>query len=241
MAVRKRQKAGQTKQASNVFEHLNLELKEIKPLTHNQELAFSGFENDNCMLLLGKQGTGKSFIAIYKALLDVVQGRSNKVIIIRSPVASANIGFLPGTEEQKAEVYFAPYIDIINNLFGRGDAWAILTKHDLIECKLTAFIRGLTIDNATIVFDEIQNATLNEAITIVTRAGKNTKIHFCGDIAQCDITKKHERVINKFLAILNIMPEFRSVYFTIDDVVRSGLVKSFLLAQHKLYKDEVII
>lgn len=239
MAVRKRQKAGQTKQALNVFEHLNLELKEIKPLTHNQELAFSGFENDNCMLLLGSAGTGKSFQAVYHSLRDIAEGKANKLIIIRSPVTARDVGHLPGTLEDKAAVFEDPYVNIINELFGRADAYGILKKHNVIEFMLTSHVRGITIDYARIIFDEIQNASFNELSTILTRAGKNTVVHFCGDFHQTDL-KERDRALHLFTVILDKMPEFRSVIFTIHDCVRSGLARSFLFAQHKIYGDSLV-
>jgi phosphate starvation-inducible protein PhoH len=233
-------KQRRAKLATNLFDSLNLELRHISPKTPNQELAFEGFEQNKCMMLLGSAGSGKTMLSIYSALKDIKDGKAAKLVIVRSAVATADIGFLPGDLEAKGAAYEEPYVDIVNNLFGRGDAWGLLVKHDIITFRLTAYIRGITIDNAVVVYDEFQNGDLNQLAGIITRAGKNTKIHFCGDTAQSDIINKSKRVVGRFITILNTMPEYRSVVFTIDDVVRSGLAKSYLMAQHRLYGDEII-
>jgi phosphate starvation-inducible protein PhoH len=237
MAARRK---SQHKIVSSIFEHHNLELKTISPLTDNQKLAFTEFTNNNCMLLLGSAGSGKTFQAIYHVLKDIELGKIRKLIIVRSAVPTKDIGFLPGTLDDKALAYTDPYVSIINELFGRDDAYGILSKHNIIEFMLTSFIRGITLDHCGIIFDECQDASLNELITVITRAGKNTIIHYTGDYAQSDL-KHRDRVLPKFVAILNKMPEFRSVYFTINDCVRSGLARSFLIAQHQVYGDEIII
>jgi phosphate starvation-inducible protein PhoH len=237
MAARRKSKA---KITSSVFEHLNLELKHISPVTNNQKLAFDEFNNNYCMLLLGSAGTGKSFIGIYNILRDIELGKLHKLIIIRSAVPTKDIGFMPGDLDMKAAVYMEPYINIVNELFGRADAWGILFKHGIIDFMLTSFIRGITLDHCGIIFDEIQNATFNELSSVITRAGKNTKTHFVGDFHQSDL-KERDRALHLFTKILDRMPEFRSIVFSIDDCVRSGLAKSFLLAQHSVYGDKIMI
>ena len=238
MAKRKPQQ--QPRQFRNIFDSISLTLNHIKPLTGNQETAFEGFEQDKCMLLLGSAGTGKSYQATYDILRKIEQGKLRKLVIVRSPVQTKEIGHMPGGIEDKASFYTDPYVSIVNELFGRDDAWGILTKHGIIEFRLTSFIRGITLDYCGIVFDECQSATLNELITVITRAGKNTIVHFTGDFAQSDLKTK-DRVLSKFTCILERMPEFHCVYFTIYDCVRSGLARSFLLAQHSIYGDDVII
>lgn len=228
-----------SRKSTSIFEHLNLELREIKPLTDNQELTFDGFINGNCMLLLGSAGTGKSFQAVYHSLRDIAEGRANKLIIVRSPVTAVQLGFMPGNLAEKGEVFEDPYVNIVNELFGRADAYGILKKHNIIEFMLTSHVRGITIDYARIVFDEIQNSSFNELSTLITRAGKGTLTHFCGDFHQTDL-KERDRALHLFTVILDKMPEFRSVVFTIHDCVRSGLARSFLFAQHKIYGDALV-
>lgn len=237
----RKQRSKSSTKFRNIFQHCNLTLTKIQPLTTNQATAFSYFNDNHNLLLLGKAGSGKTYQAIYHALRDIEQGKARKLILVRSPVPTKDIGHLPGTLMEKANVYELPYAVIVNELFGRDDAYQSLVKHNVIEFMLTSYIRGLTLDNCIIIYDEIQNASINEASTIITRAGKNTKVHFCGDIAQCDLIRKSDRRINLFLNILQNMPEYRTVYFDIDDIVRGGLTKSFLTTQHELYGDEIII
>lgn len=240
MAKQQRRNKNSNSSFKNVFDSMNLELIAIEPKTDTQSDVFDSLDENQNLVLLGKAGCGKSFLAIYDGLKTIEEGKARKLVIVRAPVATHDIGHLPGDLAMKGSVYEEPYEAIVNELFKRGDAYGLLKKHDIIEFKLSAYIRGITIDNAVIVFDEIQNAKLGEAISVITRVGKGTKIHFCGDIAQTDL-KKHERQIDKFLYILDNMREFDTHYFAIEDIVRSGLVKSFLTTQYKLYGDEILI
>lgn len=237
---RKRKSSNQPRQFRNVFDSISLTLNHIKPLTPNQELAFDGFDQDKCMLLLGSAGTGKSYQAVYDILRKVEQGRLRKLVIVRTPIESSkSIGALPGSLEDKAAAFAEPYIGIVNELFGRDDAWGILVKHGIIEFMLTSHIRGITLDHCGIVFDEIQNASFGELSTVITRAGRNSLIHFCGDFHQSDL-KERDRALHLFTVILDRMPEFRTVVFTIHDCVRSGLARSFLINQYAVYGDKVV-
>jgi phosphate starvation-inducible protein PhoH len=242
MATKSRahKQSNQPRQFRNIFDSINISIKTIKPLTDNQALAFEGFEKGKCMLLLGSAGSGKSYQAIYHGLKDIEKGKARKLIIVRSAVPTRDQGYLPGSLADKEEAYTLPYQGIVNDLFGRDDAWGLMRKHGIIEFMSTSYIRGITLDNCVIVFDECQSASLNELITIITRAGKNTVVHYTGDYAQSDLKNK-ERVLSKFTTILELMPEFCTICFSINDCVRSGLARSFLLAQHKVYGDEVII
>ena len=236
----KRKQVTNFNQFRNIFDSISLTLNHIQPLTSNQELAFEGFEQNNCMLLLGSAGTGKSYQATYDILRKIEQGKLRKLVIVRTPIESSkSIGALPGDLDMKSAAFAEPYIGIVNELFGRDDAWGILTKHGIIEFMLTSHIRGITLDHCGIVFDEIQNASFGELSTVITRAGKNALIHFCGDFHQSDL-KQRDRALHLFTVILDRMPEFRTVVFTIHDCVRSGLARSFLINQYAIYGDKVI-
>jgi len=204
---------------------LNLELKEMYPLTINQELAFRSSKN---MVLYGSAGSGKSFISIYKAFKAINYGAYNNLVIIRSAVPSRDMGFLPGTEKEKSAVYEEPYKDIAIELFGRGDAYAILKQKDMIQFMTTSFLRGMTLRDSVIVVDECQNMTFAELDTIITRLGSNSLIYFCGDFNQTDLNKNGMR---EFLHILNATQLFDFIEFDIEDIVRSGLVKQYLIAK----------
>lgn len=224
--------------AKNVVNAINLKLKDVSPLTNNQELFFENYKSDKSQLLLGYSGTGKTFIALNRAFEEISRGSEYKrVVVVRSAVATRDIGFLKGTEAEKGAVYELPYKKVCSELFGRDDAYEVLSKHDVMRFMLTSFIRGLTLDNSIVIVDEFQNMTAHEADSILTRIGRNSKIIFCGDILQRDFTKSSEKDIEKFLSVVETMDKsFDFNYFNEEDIVRSGLVKDYIKAKHKMFK-----
>ena len=222
------------RKAKNAFNDNNLVLKDISPLTDNQATFFENYKSDKNQLLLGYSGTGKTYMACYNAFKEIMAGGEYKrVVIVRSAVPTRDIGFLKGDEAEKGAVYELPYFKVCSELFGRDDAYGILTKHDGIRFMLTSFIRGLTIDNSIVIVDEFQNMTAHEADSVLTRVGHNSKIVICGDILQRDFTKHSEKNIEKFLQVVESMPHrFDFNYFDADDVVRSGLVGDYIKTKH---------
>lgn len=215
---------------------LNFDLAKIEPMTENQEKVFDLYEKGKNLVLYGSAGSGKSFLSIFLGLHEMMTyGTFNKIVIVRSAVASRDLGFLPGTEKEKVAVYEAPYKCIVNDLYGRDDAYDILKQKDIIQFESTSFLRGLTYNNCLIIVDEIQNLTLHEASTIITRMGDGSKIIFAGDIRQSDLNEKKESsCLSDLLKITQLMEEFDCVEFTVDDIVRSNIVKSFIIAREKL-------
>lgn len=212
-----------------------LNIKHIKPLTENQQLTFDSYYSGKHLLLTGSAGTGKSFLSLYLALSDLLNKDTDykKIIIIRSAVQGRDIGFLPGSAKEKMKAYEVPYKQICNDLLGRGDAYELLQKKGMIEFECTSFLRGITFNDAIIIMDEMQNATFEECSTILTRTGKNCKLFVCGDTRQNDLTKSKYDIsgfgrIIKILEHENMKNYFDSIIFTPNDIVRSGLVKSFL-------------
>jgi len=210
-------------------------LKIINPLTTNQKKFFEYYKNqEKAIMLHGVAGTGKTYIALYKALEEVLdKGNSfKKVIIVRSAVQAREIGHLPGDESEKVEVYKRPYIDICTDLFNRKDAFQRLQEQNIAEFIITSFIRGVTLDNSIIIVDEAQNLNDSEFNTIMTRVGKNSKIIFCGDFRQTDLCKKSDLSgLKKFLAIAKLISSFKMIEFSVDEIVRSDLVKEYILAR----------
>ena len=182
-------------------------------------------------MLHGYAGTGKTFLSSYLALREVLHYETyKKVVIVRSVVPSRDMGFLPGTEKQKAEVYEQPYQEICDDLFGRGDGWKILKFKGLVEFTTTSFLRGMTFNDSIIIVDECNNMTFQEIDTIMTRIGNNSKIIFCGDYRQSDLNKPHEKTgIRELMEITRRMPSFDHVEFGIEDIVRSGVVKEYII------------
>lgn len=215
---------------------LNLTLKEIHPLTRNQGFVFDYYGEGKNIVCSGSAGTGKSFCLLYLMLQDLVYNSDyEKIVIFRSAVATRNIGFLPGNEDEKLNAYELPYKTIVNDLFGRADAYEIIKKKDIIEFLSTSYIRGTTFDNTLILVDEFENCNFHELDSLITRCGKNARIFFSGDFKQTDLDGRREvSGYTDFMKIINNMDSFGSVEFTIDDCVRSGLVKEYLIEKDKL-------
>lgn len=218
------------------------DLKPVTPVTPTQVQFFKAYEQGDYFIMLhGVAGTGKTFIALYKALEEVYTKGNlyHKVIVIRSAVQSRDQGFLPGDVNEKMSQYEMPYIQIAHSLFGRKDAWNILKSSDKVEFVSTSFIRGSTFDNSIVIFDECQNADWGELSTVITRIGKNSKILFCGDYRQNDLTKNKNDVsgLKKFLDVSSLMSCHTRLEFTVDDICRSSLVKEFIIATLE-YEDQ---
>jgi phosphate starvation-inducible protein PhoH len=214
----------------------NLSLKHFEPLTANQKLTYQNFNNKNLMLH-GMAGTGKSFISLYLSLKEVIKSESiyKKVVIVRSVVPTRDMGFLPGNNKEKAKVYEAPYYAICTELFGRGDSYELLKSRGLIDFISTSFIRGITLNDCIIVVDEIANLTLHELDSIITRVGKNCKIIFSGDFSQSDFTRDQDRNgLKDFMRIIERMKSFEFIEFNENDIVRSAMVKEYIISKHRL-------
>jgi predicted ribonuclease YlaK len=211
-------------------------LKTFEPLTENQKLFFDAYKRgDYFVALHGVAGTGKTFCALYKALEEVLDKNNpfGKIIIVRSAVQGREIGHLPGDVTEKMEIYQQPYVQICETLFGRKDAYARLSEQNHIEFISTSFIRGMSFDDAIIIVDEMQNMTFEEIDTVMTRVGYRSKIIWCGDYRQTDLNKKKNDVtgILKFFDVAHHMNAFTRIEFTPDDIVRSSLVKDYILAK----------
>jgi phosphate starvation-inducible PhoH-like protein len=230
LAARKRTASAEAK-----AQHFSL--KRVKPLTENQERTFEAYEEGNHLVLSGSAGSGKSFLAMYLGLKDLLDDAShyNRIIIIRSAVPSRDLGFVPGTLEEKAKIYQEPYQNIVNELIGRGDAWHFLMNKQIIEFQTTSFLRGLTFRDCIIVFDEFQSATFHEIDTVFTRIGENCRFILCGDYNQNDLNNKKEKSgLNEAISILERINNVTRINFGIQDIVRSGFVKEYLTVKEKL-------
>jgi phosphate starvation-inducible protein PhoH len=218
-------------------------LVDIDPLTDNQRKLFDSYKEQKHIVAYGCAGTGKTFITLYNALQDVLDERSpyERVYIVRSLVATREIGFLPGSHDDKADIYQIPYKNMVKYMFQMpSDAdfemlYGNLKAQETVKFWSTSFLRGTTLDNAIIIVDEFQNANFHELCSIITRVGENCKIMFCGDATQSDLIKTSEKngVID-FMKILRTMPSFDIIEFGIDDIVRSGLVREFIIAKETL-------
>tara|TARA_Y200000002_G_scaffold377200_1_gene382364 strand:- start:344 stop:1093 length:750 start_codon:yes stop_codon:yes gene_type:complete len=215
-------------------------MRDIEPLTDNQRLLFEAYAKNQNLVAYGVAGTGKTFITLYNALKDVLDPSTpyEKVYIVRSLVATREIGFLPGDHDDKSYLYQIPYKHMVKYMFEMPSEadfnmlYGNLKAQDTIDFWSTSFIRGTTFDKTIVIVDEFQNLNYHELDSIMTRVGSQSKIMFCGDASQSDLIKTNERNgIIDFMQILRIMSSVDVIEFGVDDIVRSGLVKEYILAK----------
>lgn len=209
------------------------DLKTIKPLTPTQEELFHAWLNDYNICAHGSAGTGKTFLTLFLALQEVLAQNHNRLIIVRSAVATRDLGYLPGTLEEKIAQFEQPYHDIMYELVGRPTTYQDMKDAGLIEFHSTSFLRGLTWDNAVVVVDEAENLTFHEIDNVMTRLGENTRIIFTGDTKQTDLDgskKLGKEGLSQAMQVFENMEDFASIGFNKHDIVRGDLVKSWIMA-----------
>ena len=227
----------QTKRKKPISQEL---LLDIEPLTDNQRKLFESYNAGKHLIAHGVAGSGKTFLCLFKALQDVLSECTpyEKIYIVRSLVPTREIGFLPGSHDDKASLYQIPYKNMVKYMFQMpSDAdfemlYGNLKAQETISFWSTSFIRGTTLDNCIIIVDEFQNMSAHELDSIITRVGENSKIMFLGDASQSDLLRQNERNgIVDFMNVLRLMPSFDIIEFGVDDIVRSGLVKEYIIAK----------
>ena len=232
-----------TRQKTKKRQPINSDLMtKIEPLTDNQKRIFKSWDEGKHLFIYGAAGTGKTFCALYKALYDCLKTTPSydSVYLVRSLVATREIGFLPGDHEDKSSLYQIPYKNMVKYMFEMANdsdfetLYGALKAQESIKFWSTSFLRGVTLDNAVIIIDEMQNLNFHELDSIITRVGENTRIVFCGDAMQSDLVRdKEKNGIHDFMRILEIMPDdFDMIEMGIDDICRSGIVRNYLIAKN---------
>jgi phosphate starvation-inducible protein PhoH len=221
------------------LQQLHFNIKYIKPITENQVKTFQDYEQGDNLFLHGCAGTGKTFISMYLALKEIenCQSTLRKLVLVRTAQSSKDIGFLPGDEKRKLEVYEAPYKAICSELYHRDDAYEILKQKGIIEFHSTSFLRGTTIDDSIILIDEAQNCRYQEIRTVLTRTGEHSRVIICGDTKQDDLTSeryKEASGLSDMMRVFNHMGNITTIQFGVDDIVRSGFVRDFIIAENAL-------
>ena len=218
-------------------------LLDIEPLTDNQRKLFESYDAGKHLVAHGVAGSGKTFLCLFKALQDVLSECTpyEKIYIVRSLVPTREIGFLPGSHDDKASLYQIPYKNMVKYMFQMpSDAdfemlYGNLKAQETISFWSTSFIRGTTLDNCIIIVDELENLNFHELDSIITRVGENTKILFCGDASQSDLIRQNEKNgVVDFMKILRQMPSFDIIEFEVKDVIRSGLIKEYIITNMEL-------
>lgn len=214
------------------------DLKTFEPLTDNQKKFFDYYKRGDYFIgCFGSPGVGKSFLSLLKGFEEVLDKSNpfNQVVVVRSAVQVRDQGYVPGDLDEKMAIYEQPYKEICATLFGRNDAWDRLKEQGHARFISTSAIRGISIDGAIIVVDEAQSMTWHELNSVISRVGHRSKIIFVGDLKQNDLLKNKNDVsgLAKFISVARTMPEFSEIEFTPDDIVRSSLVKSWIIACDK--------
>jgi len=213
------------------------ELEKIEPITDNQKKAFESWDKGYNLILTGSAGTGKTFIALYNAFKEMLDKPElyRRIMIMRSMVPTRDAGHLPGTKEEKEDPYKVPYKSICDEIFGYKGAYGKLTTANKLTFETTSYIRGATFDQTIIVVDEMQNLNFHELDSVITRVGNDCKIIFCGDYLQSDFKYNDDKDgIIKFISIVEQMRFFRVVNFGWEDIVRSDLVRDYIMTKEMM-------
>jgi len=213
-----------------------------QPITENQKLAYDSFKEGDHLVLCGSAGTGKTFVGMYLALQDVLDKsyEQDKLVIVRSVVPTREMGYLPGSVEEKVDAYTAPYRSICTELFNEKMAYENLEQQGIVEFVSTSFIRGTTLDNCIVLVDEMQNLTFHELDSIITRVGKNSRIIFSGDYYQSDLKSGSDKKgILDFMNIMEVMNNFTTVEYGWADIVRSDFVRDYIMTKEMVERGKI--
>ncbi len=200
----------------------------LKPRSVHQADYIQNMLNYDLVFSIGPAGTGKTYLAVGLALHLLFIGRINKVILTRPVIeAGENLGFLPGTLEEKIDPYLRPLFDAINEMLSVNELKSLM-ENQIIELAPLAYMRGRTLANAFIILDEGQNTTNIQMKMFLTRLGENSKMVVTGDITQIDLPHGRESGLKNAIELFENVDGIKFNDFEQDDVVRHGLVRRII-------------
>jgi phosphate starvation-inducible protein PhoH len=214
------------------------DLKHIQPLTPAQTDMCHEFAQGQHICASGYAGTGKTFLAVYLALTQLLDRNTDidKIIIVRSAVPSRDVGFMPGSLEEKVALYELPYRDIFAEFLSHPNSYQDMKDAGLIQFNTTSFVRGLTWDNAVVIVDEAQNMNWSEIDSVITRLGENSRLIVCGDAVYQQDLRREKSGYTDAVDVMKQLDIFSVITFTEHDIVRSAFVKRWIMARTALGK-----
>ena len=207
--------------------------RKIIPRTKNQNIYFELLKSKNIVFAIGPAGTGKTYIAVAKAVSELQEGKVNKIILSRPAVeAGEKLGYLPGDLKEKVDPYLRPIYDALYSMLPFEQVEKKIANN-IIEIAPIAFMRGRTLEDCFIILDEAQNTTKTQMKMFLTRLGKNSKMVISGDITQIDLISEKDSGLKDALKKLKKINDIGIVELSERDVVRHELVKKIINAYEK--------
>ena len=209
---------------------LKTKKRQIYPRTKTQAEFVQAMNSAEMVFGIGPAGTGKTFLAVAKAVSLMLEGKIDKIILTRPAVeAGENLGFLPGDLKEKIDPYLRPLYDALYDMLPTDQVDRKLEMGE-IEIAPLAYMRGRTLSNAMVILDEAQNTTPMQMKMFLTRLGENSRMVINGDLSQTDLPRGVESGLAESILILKNIEEIKIVEFTEKDVVRHGLVSKIVKA-----------
>ncbi|MBE5953527.1 MAG: phosphate starvation-inducible protein PhoH [Lachnospiraceae bacterium] len=211
--------------------------KPVKAKTLGQKKYLDAIDNNMIVFGVGPAGTGKTYLAMAKAITAFKNNEVNRIILTRPAIeAGEKLGFLPGDLQSKVDPYLRPLYDALYEIMG-AESFLKNMEKGLIEVAPLAYMRGRTLDNAYIVLDEAQNTTPAQMKMFLTRIGFGSKAIITGDLSQKDLPKDAQSGLEVALKVLNKIDDISIVQFSSDDVVRHPLVQKIVSA-YEAYEEK---
>lgn len=202
--------------------------KAVAPKTRGQYQFVRAMESSSIVFAIGPAGTGKTFLAVIKAVSELKKGNVKRIVLTRPAVeAGENLGFLPGDMKEKVDPYLTPLYDALHDMLGVEKTESLIER-GTIEIAPLAYMRGRTLDDSFVILDEAQNTTGAQMKMFLTRLGFHSRMVITGDVTQLDLKKGEESGLTQASGILRGIDEISIVELSSDDVVRHPLVQKIV-------------